>query len=108
MKNKYHDYLTFPLVGCSTPKELNENIKYYGDFANIRKKREIFSKPRKFRVSILLNIQDTNDYEITELTIQSPVNEYQLGEILHQFANESLLESKYCIDKTRSYYKVII
>ena len=62
---KYKGYYQFHLAGAETKEEFYSNSFGTEDFANPRKRFQIFKKPRQYKIDIVLVNQD-KDTEITE------------------------------------------
>ena len=105
----YSGYMKFPLVGIETKQDFRLACEYYGDFKDPRKRKQIFKRPRKFRVEMWVKVSD--GYNVSEVTVtDDKINVDQLSEIIYQCGIESLddVADDDLVYMNECYFKVII
>lgn len=86
---KYKGYYQFPLAGAETKEEFYSTSFGTEDFANPRKRFQIFKKPRQYKIDIVLVNQD-KDTEITEYIPEEKLTKEELTQLLKILARNSL------------------
>lgn len=109
-KRLYSGYMEFPAIGAETFEEFTNSCRYYGDFANGKKRFQIFKKPRKFKVSIWLK-KTSGSFDVTNISLPNDtLNKEQLAELIQSIAVDEI-KNYIGIDNTvleESFIKVIL
>ena len=107
----YKGYMKFPLCGADSVTEFRQTCEYFGDFANPVKRRQIFKRPRQFRVEIHLKIHGANEWNIYELaTPNDKLDKFMLSQIMHIYTVDSIKElgEGTNVASEDSFFKVIL
>lgn len=105
---KYKGSMKFPLSGAETKEEFYATTTYEGDFMNPRKRFQIFKRPRRYKIDIVLVGVGDIGIDVTEVsTPHNKISKEELAQLLKTTAIEQLqsLDSK-LVNIHRSYFKI--
>lgn len=107
----YSGFMTFPIYGADTQEAFKLACGFYGDFADPRKRAQIFKRPRKYRVEIHFRLPDLSGWDITELYLPKVgVDRHELSQIMFDYAVKDLKEIMATdnVDLEKSFFKVML
>lgn len=97
--NGYTGYVSFPLLGTETYSEFIKLVQYYGDFVSEPVRKQIFSKPRWFKMELWIAV-DGGEFDITDI---SPTKRL-ITERLVQYFMKLLLRLLNLLQRMKLYY----
>lgn len=107
-EKRYTGYMKFPLIGANDVADFNRTCEYAGDFANPRKRYNIFKRERSYYVEIWVKLAG-GGYEVSQvLTVSDKLNKIQLAELLCQFAIADINKLGAEAIQEQSFYKVML
>lgn len=95
--------MKFPMAGVDDFEEYLSTCHFYGDFANSEKRQQIFSKPRKYELTLHFHVREDEDVEyIDVISTHTKIDYTNLAELIHYYSekysndfNHLVLEKSY-------------
>lgn len=107
--NGYTGYVSFPLLGTETYSEFIKLVQYYGDFVSEPARKQIFSKPRWFKMELWIAV-DGGEFDITDISPTKKIDYRKISPILHEIAIETIksLAENEAVLLDKSFFKISI
>lgn len=107
--NGYTGYVSVPNKGKETYSEFIKLVQYYGDFVSEPVRKQIFSKPRWFKMELWIAV-DGGEFDITDISPTKKIDYRKISPILHEIATETIksLAENEAVLLDKSFFKISI